>query len=360
MAEDPPPVTTASTSDVGQTKMLQEAGEAGVAVGRLLDHNAVALERLGHLLRATPPALTVTCARGSSDHAATYGKYLIETCLGVPTVSAAFSTVSLFDAPLGQTRPGALCIAISQSGRSPDLLVTVERYRESGALVVALVNDETSPLARLADVALPLCAGPETSVAATKSYIASLVGLAALVGAWSGDAGLQAGCRALVDGLPRAFAEDWSAAVPDLARAPSLFTIGRGYTFAIAQEAALKLKETCGLHGEAFSSAEVRHGPMAIVRNGFPVLAFAGADAAGDDVRQVCAEFAARGARVWLADSADTVPPGVNHLPLPAAAPEFTPMLAIAAFYRMVDQLAAARGFDPDAPPFLAKVTRTL
>jgi glucosamine--fructose-6-phosphate aminotransferase (isomerizing) len=229
-----------------------------------------------------------------------------------------------------------------------------------GALVVALVNDETSPLAEQADVTLPLCAGPETSVAATKSYIVSLAGLAALVGAWSGDVGLQAGCRALVHGLPQAFASDWSAAVPDLAGAPSLFTIGRGYTFAIAQEAALKLKETCGLHGEAFSSAEVRHGPMAIVRDGFPVLAFAGSDAAGDDVRKVCGEFAARGARVWLASAAADVPPGVNALPLPAAAPEFAPMLAISAFYRMVDQLALARGFDPDAPPFLSKVTRTV
>lgn len=353
-------------SQSGLTKMYREAVEAGGAVARFLARNAAALDHLGRRLRAQAPALAVTCARGSSDHAATYGKYLIETRLGVPTVSAAFSTVSLFDAPLIRApwAPGGagapLCIAISQSGRSPDLLATVGRYREAGALVVALVNDEASPLAELAEVTLPLCAGPETSVAATKSYIASLAGLAALVGAWAGDEDLQAGCSALAPALPRAFGLDWSAALPDLVGAHSLFTIGRGFTLAIAQEAALKLKETCGLHGEAFSSAEARHGPMAIVRDGFPVLAFAGSDPSGDDVRRLCEEFAARGARVWLADAAAPVPPGVGHLPLPPAAPEMTPILAISAFYRMVEDLARARGFDPDAPPFLAKVTRTV
>lgn len=363
MPQDREPDAAGLADPAGQTIMIREAGEAGAVVARFMVRNAAALEQLGQRLRAQPPAVAITCARGSSDHAATYGKYLIETRLGVPTVSAAFSTVSLFDAPLISTADGAgapLCIAISQSGRSPDLLATVGRYREAGALVVALVNDEASPLAELAEVTLPLCAGPEISVAATKSYIAALAGLATLVAAWAGDEDLQSHCRSVATDLPRAFALDWSAALPDLVAAPSLFTIGRGYTLAIAQEAALKLKETCGLHGEAFSSAEARHGPMAIVRDGFPVLAFAGSDASGDDVRRLCAEFADRGARVWLADAASATPPGVGHLPLLPAAPEMTPILAISAFYRMVDALAEARGFDPDAPPFLAKVTRTL
>lgn len=342
------------------TKMYREAGEAGKAVGRFLDRNRTVLMELGKRLRANPPSLVVTCARGSSDHAATYGKYLVETKLGIPTVSAAFSTVSLFDAPLGRNEGDAtLCIAISQSGHSPDLLATVARYREAGALVVALVNDEASPLAGQADVLLPLCAGPETSVAATKTYIASLAGLAALVAAWSEDASLMEHMAALPVHLQRAFDLDWSAATLDLVDATSLFTIGRCYTLAIAQEAALKLKETCGLHGEAFSSAEARHGPMAIVRERFPVLAFATGDVAGDDVRLLCTEFAGRGARVWLADAGSETLPGVGHLPLPPSRPELAPLLAIAGFYRLVNQVALARGMNPDRPPYLAKVTRT-
>lgn len=343
------------------TRMFLEAAEAGAAVVRFLAQNGATLDALGQWLRGAPPPFVVTCARGSSDHAATYAKYLVETRLGIPTVSAAFSTVSLFDAPLASRGEApAICLAISQSGRSPDLLATVERYRAAGAWVIVLVNDETAPLAGIADALLPLCAGPETSVAATKSYITSLVGIAALVGAWSEDKRLCADLAQLPERLDQSFNLDWSPVVSGLANASSLFTIGRGYSLAIAQEAALKLKETCGLHGEAFSAAEARHGPMAIVREGFPVLAFATDDAAGDDVRELCGEFASRGALVWLADAAggDEVP-GVVRLPALRAAPELSPLLMIASFYRMAESLSRARGYDPDRPPHLSKVTRT-
>jgi glutamine---fructose-6-phosphate transaminase (isomerizing) len=339
------------------TLMHSEAGEAGVTVRRFLHRNRATLAQLGAQLRARAPGLVTTCARGSSDHAATYAKYLVETELGLPTVSAAFSTVSLYDAPIGA--PAGLCLAISQSGRSPDLLATVARQRDAGAIVVALVNDEESPLAALADTVLPLCAGEEKSVAATKSYIASLAGIAALVAAWRDDAELMQAVEALPAQLDAAFALDWSDVAEGLAGATNLFLIGRGHGLAIAQEAALKLKETSALHGEAFSAAEVRHGPMAVVRAGFPVLGFAGSDAAGDDVRGICAEFAGRGAHVWLADARGTVPAGVTPLPALAARPELEPLLMIASFYRMANTLSLARGHDPDRPPYLAKVTRT-
>jgi len=343
-----------------QTIMYAEAAEAGDAAERFLTRNRATLDALGQRLRAAPPSMVVTCARGSSDHAATYGKYLIETKLGVATTSAAFSTVSLYHAPVAcSSGANPLCIAISQSGRSPDMLATVARHKDAGALVVALVNDETSPLAALADVLLPLCAGPETSVAATKSYIASLVGLAAIVAAWSDDDGLRGDLHSLPALLRQAFERDWSAALDDLARGPNLFVIGRGYTLAIAQEAALKLKETSSLHGEGFSSAEARHGPMAIVGDGFPILAFAAHDAAGEDVRALCTEFSARGARVWLADSVPPEGAGVGHLPLAAVRPEFAPLVAIASFYRLVNLIALKRGQDPDKPPYLNKVTCT-
>jgi glutamine---fructose-6-phosphate transaminase (isomerizing) len=342
----------AAASGAEATLMYAEAAEAGDAVARFLDFNALAIARIADRLRRHPPNSVTTCARGSSDAAATYAKYLVETLIGVPTSSAAPSVASLFAAPMRSA--DSLCLAISQSGRSPDLLRAVEAHKRSGAYVVALVNAAESPLAALADDLLPLHAGPERSVAATKSYIASLAGIAALVAAWAGDADLQQGLRALPERLGEAFACEWPAVRDMLQRTTSLFVLGRGYGLAVAQEAALKLKETCGLHAEAFSAAEVRHGPMALVGPAFPVLAFATSDAAGDDVRAVVRDFRARGAHVQIVDATGT------GAALPAAHPALEPIIQIQGFYRMVNALSLARGFNPDTPPHLNKVTSTL
>ncbi|USI74618.1 SIS domain-containing protein [Sphingomonas morindae] len=335
--------------------MHQEAEEAARAVARLLDRHGALIAELGAALRAAPPSLVVSCARGSSDHAATYGKYLIETMIGIPVASAAPSVSSVYAAPV--RAEGGLCIAISQSGRSPDLLATVRAHKAGGARVIALVNDAEAPLAALADTLIPLEAGPERSVAATKSFITALAALAALVAAWADDAALRSALNDLPTDLARAWARDWSSLADLLVPARNLFVVGRGLGFGIAQEAALKLKETCGLHAEAFSAAEVRHGPMAIVDERFPVVAFAGSDAAGDDVRAVAAEFAGRGAPVSLIDARRD---GAGDPPTSAAHPAIEPLLMIQSFYRMANGLALARGFDPDAPRHLAKVTRTL
>jgi glucosamine--fructose-6-phosphate aminotransferase (isomerizing) len=335
--------------------MRLEAGESGEAVSRFLTANAAALETLATHLRNNPPAVVVTCARGSSDHAATYGKYLIETLIGIPVASAAPSVTSVYATEFRQT--GALVIAISQSGRSPDLLATAQRYKDAGAYLVVLVNDESSPLAQMADTLLPLNAGPEKSVAATKSFITSLAGLAALVAHWSGDQRLLGSIATLPVTLDMAFELDWSPLVATLREARNLFIIGRGYGLSIAQEAALKLKETCGLHAEGYSSAEVRHGPMAIIDEGFPVLAFATSDEAGHDVRKAAGEFAERGANVLLADAGSQG--GASTLPVIAGHPVLEPLLMIQSFYGAAEALARSRGFDPDQPPFLRKVTET-
>jgi glucosamine--fructose-6-phosphate aminotransferase (isomerizing) len=335
--------------------MFREAGEAADAVERLLATNGPALAALGERLRANPPAVIVTCARGSSDHAATYGKYLLETLTGVPVASAAPSIASVYRA--SASARATLCIAISQSGRSPDLLAAVAAQQQAGAHVVALVNDEASPLAAAADTLVRLMAGPERSVAATKSYIAALAGLAALAATWTQDSALQSAVAALPARLRQAWTLDWSSVNASLRTADSLFVIGRGLGLGIAQEAALKLKETCGLHAEAFSAAEVRHGPMQIIKDGFPLLALATSDRAGDSVREAAAEFATRGARVSLADAALD---GAGDPPALAAPAAIEPILMIQSFYRMVNALALARGFDPDAPSHLSKVTHTL
>ena len=296
-----------------------------------------------------PPAPSV--ARGSSDHAATYAKYLVETLTGVPVASAAPSVASLYRAPAA---PGPrLCLAISQSGRSPDLLAAVGQQRRAGAFTLVMVNAENAPLERLADLVIPLGAGPEKAVAATKSYVCSLAAIAALAAEWADDAELRGAVDRLPDLLDQAARLDWSTAIPVLRDAPNAFVIGRGPGLGVAQEAALKLKETSALHAEAFSAAEVRHGPMALVGEDFPVLAFGGGGPAGASVREVAAEFRDLGAPVLLAD-----PEG--ELPALAAHPAIEPILAIQAFYAMASDLALARGRDPDAPPHLRKVTETL
>ncbi|WP_338062874.1 SIS domain-containing protein [Sphingosinithalassobacter portus] len=334
------------------TLMFAEAHESGDAVGRLLDANGAAIARIAGRLQSLRPVLAVTCGRGSSGHAGTFAKYLFESLAGVPTASAALSMASLY-----RTTPvssASLCLAISQSGRSPDLLATVEAQRSAGAYVVALVNQPGSPLADIADETLTLEAGIEQSVAATKSFITSLAAVAAIVAAWTEDADLADGVRQLPTLLHRAFELDWSPALPLLADASNLFVIGRGYGLGIAREMALKLQETAAIHAEAFSSAEVKHGPMALVQDGFPVFAFAGSGLSGDDVRETAALFAARGAAVQLADV-----DGNGTLPAIRAHPAIEPILAIQAFYRLANQAALARGLDPDNPPFLAKVTKT-
>lgn len=336
------------------TLMEAEAAEAAAAVRCMLAANRDAFRAVAERLRSAPPSGVVTCARGSSDHAATYAKYLIETSTGVPVASAALSVASLFEARVAAGN--RLCLAISQSGRSPDLLAAVAEHRRAGAFVVALVNAEDSPLAAAADVAIALSAGPERSVAATKSYICSLAAIAALVAAWSEDATLAEAVEGLPGMLERAWQLDWSRAVASLTDVSNLFVVARGYAFGIAQEAALKLKETCALHAESFSAAEVRHGPMAIVGNDFNILALGGSDRAAQSVREAAAEFRARGANLLLADP----DPAVADLPALSAHPAIEPILMIQSFYRMANALSLARGCDPDRPPHLSKVTRTL
>ncbi len=335
-----------------QTLMFQEAAQSASVIADQFAHNHTVVKALAEELRANPPPFVVTCARGSSDHAATYGKYLFETQLGLVTASASPSVGSVYQAPL-QLR-GALYLVISQSGKSPDLLRNAEAAKAAGARVVALVNVEDSPLAQLADTVIPLRAGAERSVAATKSYLASLAAILQLGAYWKNDPALIAALDALPAALTEAWACDWSAVTDGLVDATNLFVLGRGPGLAAAQEAALKFKETCGLHAEGYSSAEVKHGPMALVGAGFPVLAFAQPDETGAGTRAVAEEFAARGAQVWLTGEGGNLPTATAPHPLCA------PLLAVQSFYRAINALALRRGHNPDLPPHLNKVTETV
>jgi glucosamine--fructose-6-phosphate aminotransferase (isomerizing) len=335
--------------------MHREAAQAPEAVRRQIELNAGGVQQLGAALRARAPRAVVTCARGSSDHAATFARYLIETHAGLLTSSASPSLSSVYETSTDLR--DAVFLAISQSGKSPDLLAAAERARASGAFVITLCNTPGSPLAQTAHHAIDLHAGAETSVAATKSYIASLSAIVQLVASWTQSGELLQALRAAPAQLEKSWTLDWSAALPALQPAINLFVVGRGYGLGIAQEAALKFKETCGLHAEAFSSAEVQHGPMALVRREFPVLAFSQSDETRVGIEILARDFLDREAAVLLAGAQVR---GAVHLPVVAAHPVIEPMLMIQSFYRLAAALAVARGFNPDVPPHLRKVTETV
>lgn len=338
------------------TRMFAEAAQGSQVAARQFSHNQTLMSDLGMRLRSSAPQIVFTCARGSSDHAATFAKYMIETRLRLPTVSQAPSISSIYGGQLLHMA-GAPFIAISQSGRSPDLLLSAEAARAAGALVIALVNDVASPLAELAEVVVPLDAGTETSVAATKSYIAALAAIVHLCAEWGQDGELLTALRELPLALEQAWEQDWSAAERVFTGPPSAFVLGRGLTFGIAQEAALKFKETSGIHAEAFSLAEVAHGPMALVKPGFPVLVFPPFDQARLGLEALLAALAERGASVVIPG-----PPSAGMTAVPVAAdlhPALAPIVMIESFYRMINATATARGYDPDRPPHLHKVTST-
>ncbi|ALL63177.1 Glucosamine-6-phosphate deaminase [isomerizing], alternative [Paraburkholderia caribensis MBA4] len=334
--------------------MLKEAlASADVVAAQLTDTSRV--EALAARLAQEPRHVALTVARGSSDHAASYFASLTMSRVGLPVASLPMSVATLQQAPL-QVR-NQLALGFSQSGKSPDLVGTMQALREAGALTVAAVNVPGSPLENACEFYLPLVAGPELSVAATKSYIAMLSVSAQLVAHWQQDAALLDGLKSLPDALRRAGALDWSKAVDELRDVERMIVIGRGLGLAIAQEAALKLKETSGIQAEAFSSAEVRHGPMELIDRDYPLLVFAprGPEQAG--LLQLARDMQARGARVLLAAPED-VPEAT--LPLVSTAhAALDPIAAILSFYVMAAGLAAARGRNPDAPRHLMKVTET-
>ncbi len=337
------------------TLMFSEAAEAPAVIARQTQRNSAAISRIAARLKAQQPRAVVTLARGSSDNAATYAKYLIETRLGVLTSSAAPSVSSVYSARADLK--DTVLIALSQSGKSPDIVTAMDAAKRAGAFTIAFVNVTDSPLAQLADEVLPLQAGPERSVAATKSYLATVAGIVALVAAWSNDTALTSALADLPALLTRAWDLDWSAAAAKLVTARDLYVIGRGVGFGAAQEAALKLKETCSLHAEAFSAAEVRHGPMALAQNGFPALVLSQDDETRAGVKELIDALAASGADILLAGFDD---PRATNLPGLAAHPALQPILFLQSFYRMAESLARARGLNPDQPPHLNKVTETM
>ena len=342
--------------ETGLTSLMQqEACSSAHYVAQQLELESARFAELGAQLRTEPPASILTIARGSSDHAAAYAAYLIMSRLGRLVTSLPMSLVTLLNAPLHAEK--ALAIAISQSGQSPDVVEPLRYFRNGGATTIALVNDAASPLAQSAQWCMPLHAGAEKSVAATKSFITSLVASAQLVGHWSNDAEFVAALNDLPAALETATHSDWAEAIEVLTPVNNIMVVGRGISFPVALEAALKFKETSAIQAEAFSGAEIKHGPMALIDDGYPLLIFATRGAAQAGLIKLAEEMRGRGARVLLAAPSDI---SERNLTIPVTAiPDLDPIVAILSFYVMAAKLSHARGLNPDQPRHLNKVTKT-
>ncbi len=339
-----------------QTHMHREVREIPSAIATFLDRSGNVVDAAAAALRASDPLVVATVARGSSDHAATYLKYAIELAAGVPVASVGPSIASIYGRSLRLERGAA--IAISQSGKSPDIVGMTQSARASGATTIAITNTAGAPLTEAADFTIELHAGVERSVAATKTFVASVVAGLALLARWAGDSDLDRAVRELPAALSRAVECDWSPLLQALDGQDALYVLGRGPGWAIANEAALKFKETCGIQAESYSSAEVMHGPVAIVTQGYPVLGLAARDAAESSVADMAHTLAGQGALAFLTSDR---PGAARQLPFATTGHPLTdPLALIVSFYAFVETLARHRGLNPDEPRLLKKVTETI
>jgi glucosamine--fructose-6-phosphate aminotransferase (isomerizing) len=341
---------------MAETQMRREVLEIPSAVDRLLRNGGDDIKAAADAIRAQDPSFMVSVARGSSDHVATYLKYASELLMGTPIASIGPSIASIYKRQLNLK--SAVCLSVSQSGRSPDIVEMARMARAGGALSVAMTNHPDSPLAQVADHALNLHAGPELSVAATKTFVNSTVAGIWLLAEWAEDAALLAAIHNLPEKLESAVLIDWPAAREALEGRNSIYCLGRGPAYAISNEAALKFKETCQIHAESYSSAEVLHGPVSIVDGGFPVIALASADEAEGALASVADEIASKGATVFATTEKVSKASALEVTRTGHALTD--PISLIASFYAMVERTAASRGINPDAPRHLKKVTETV
>lgn len=339
------------------SNMRLETKEIPLAVERLLHSAPDSIDPVVTALKAADPSMVVTIARGTSDHAAYFLKYATELLLGLPVASQGPSVASIYGASMKMQ--SAAVFAISQSGASADIVKMSETARKGGALTTALVNTNPSPLAEACEMVVDLQAGKELALAATKSYVTSIVAGLAILSRWAGDTDLLKALDALPDHLNRALELDWSVLSEPLAKCSSLYMLGRGPTMAIAAEAALKCKETCELHAEAYSAAEVLHGPVSLVDQDFPVIAFACEDAAQASIAETIAALPAQNKDRFISSQLPAIGDAIS-LPTIKTGHTLTDALAlIVPFYGIVESTSRKRGLNPDSHEALNKVTIT-
>ncbi len=310
--------------------------------------------------RAAGARFVLYAARGTSDNAAVYGKYLATIAAGLPAGLAVPSAATIYRARVDLR--DCLVVGISQSGETPDVAEYVEQARAAGAFTVAVTNDEGSTLARVAHTVLATRAGQERAVAATKTYTSQLAALALFWAAWTGDEALA---DALRDSVPVAMQAALGLEEPvrqiaqRLTHADRLLVTARGYTYATALETALKVEETCYMAAMPYSAADLMHGHIAMVEPRYPVLLFATAGRTQRAMLDLAAELRRRGAETFVAGAGDDVPGAAASLPLPDVPEQLAPLVAVLPGQLLALHLSLARGYDPDSPRGLNKITQT-
>lgn len=342
--------------------MAEETGEIATVVSRLLAEGRHETLAAAAHIRATNPRWVVGVGRGSSDHAATYARYLVETQLGLPAGLAAPAVTTLYGARLGWR--GALVIAVSQSGASPDVAETVAAARAGGAVTVAITNEPGSALATAADHVLLCRAGIERSVAATKTYVASLAAVAALVAAIGGRSTFRDAMPMLPDALASVLepTRAWIGAgiAEAFAASERAFVVSRGHNLSTALETALKLKETAGVFADGYSTADFEHGPIVLANPGVEVLAFRPAGPVGRAIDPVLERLSSRGVAPWVVSEGPNRRGGnARELRLAPVPEPLSPIAFTIPGLLLAEAVAVRRGLDPDAPAGLSKVTLT-
>lgn len=329
-----------------------ETAEIPAAAERLLARTD-AVKAIVARVEQTRPRIVVFCGRGSSGHVGVYLRYLFEARLGLLASAAAPSVVTAYRRP--PEMRGALFVVVSQSGRSPDLVNATQVARKHGALTLAIVNDQDSPTAAASELVLPIGAGAEHSVAATKTVVLSMIAGAQLVAALARDDDLVAGLGQLPLRLSRALDCDWSAWADSAARAAAAFVVGRGYGLGCVREIALKVAEILRVPTLGHSAAELRHGPRASITPSTPVLVLRQNDEAATAIDDLVKDLNDANETLFVAGGpAGTLPwIGDGH-------PVYDPVLMLVPAYRAIEAVARRRGFDPDNPPHLSKITKTL
>ncbi len=332
--------------------MAREIAEIPAAAERLLAR-ADTIAAAADWIRAWQPRVMVFCGRGSSGHVGVYMRYLFEARLGMLAGAAAPSVMTAYDAHPDMR--GVLFVVVSQSGRSPDLIATTKRARMQGALTLAIVNDANAPVARESELIIPIEAGPEQAVAATKTVVLSLIAGARLVAMLAKDEVLAQAIERLPGRLAQALACDWSVWTDNLRSAPAAFVTARGYAMAPAREIALKLTESLRLPALGYSAAELRHGPRAAITPATPVLVLRQDDETAASVDDLVRDLRESGETLFVAGGPSGTLPwiGDDH-------PVCDPVAMLVPAYRAIEAAVRTRGWDPDNPPHLAKVTRTL
>ncbi|MFT2089384.1 glucosamine-6-phosphate deaminase NagB-II [Paraglaciecola sp. 2405UD69-4] len=337
---------------MAQSLMAKEALQTPEQIRRQLHENQDRVKNVVEAVKAFAPKMVYLIGRGSSDHSGVYAKYLIETELGIPVCAAAPSVSTLFGKALQLQH--ALVICISQSGRSPDILHQVTQAKQVGAMCLALVNDESSPLADLVDHVIPLKAGPEKAVAATKSFLCTLSAIASLVAVWSDSQPLWDGLQALPKQLESVVGQESQLKLGDLKDLRHCVVLGRGFGYAISRELALKLKEVCSIHAEAFSSAEFLHGPITLVAKKLTLVNIEIEDETFEHHKKQVDEVIRRGGKVLSLQYVRL------DMPQEQIHQRLIPLAIMLRFYLDIESIAQQMGLNPDEPTGLNKVTQTL